>query len=506
MRTAVRVRFAPSPTGPLHIGGLRTALYNYLFARQNGGAFVLRIEDTDRSRFVSGTEAYIQKALTWCGLEPDESPDKDGGYGPYRQSERGAVYKKHIHALVEKGWAYYAFDSAESLDKHRKDHESKGKTFVYNWHNRLKLQNSLSLSADEVEKRRNEGVNYVVRFKMLDPENESDDYVVNDEIRGKIKTDLRLLDDKILFKSDGMPTYHFANVVDDHLMRISHVIRGEEWLPSLPLHCRLYDAFGWEPPVFAHLPLILKPSGKGKLSKRDGEKLGFPVFPIEWKETGTSGYREQGYLPAAMTNFLALLGWNPGTEEEVFELGDLIKSFDLGRVHKAGARFDPEKNMWFNQQHIQKMPLSRWTKHCEEVLIEKGVSYDKNRLITASESIQSRVVLTRDIWEEIKVFFEAPLQYEEKSVKKAWKDHTPLVLESVCVAFARSWQDDAEAIKSKLVEVAKQHALGLGGVMAPLRVCLVGSLKGPDLMVLAKQLGSEEVIKRIRAALACLQE
>lgn len=504
MPLEVRVRFAPSPTGPLHIGGLRTALYNYLFACQNNGAFVLRVEDTDRNRFVSGAEEYIQEALAWCGLTPDEGPEHGGPFGPYRQSERGDIYAKYIKVLLEKGRAYYAFDSADSLDRHRKDHEVKGKTFVYNWHNRLKLENSLSLDSTEVERRLSAGAPYVVRFKMFELNEEAEEYVVHDQIRGQIKTELRLLDDKILFKSDGMPTYHFANVVDDHLMEISHVIRGEEWLPSLPLHFRLYEAFGWTPPVFAHLPLILKPSGKGKLSKRDGDKLGFPVFPLEWKLTGASGYREQGYLPGAVTNFLAFLGWNPGTEEEFFDLKDLITSFDLARVHKAGARFDPDKNRWFNQQHIQKLPVDDWVKYCEKVLLDKNVSFDKKTLPQMSALIQDRVVLTADIWEEIKVFFKAPEAYDEKSVKKVWKENTSDVMLSACGVFEGGVFTEADDIKRALVGVAEEHQIGLGGVMAPLRLCLVGSLKGPDLMMLIKLIGTNTAAERIRHALASL--
>ena len=343
MNSSVRVRFAPSPTGPLHIGGLRTALFNYLFAKQNKGKFVLRIEDTDKKRHVKGAENYIEEALDWVGIKQDE--------GPYRQSERKELYKKHIQSLIDKGLAYYAFDDAESLDGHRKSHEAKGKTFIYNWHNRLKLKNSLSLDKDEVKKKLAAKEKYVVRFKCF----EDKTIHCTDLIRGALSVESKLLDDKILYKSDGMPTYHFANVVDDHLMNISHVIRGEEWLPSLPLHCMLYDAFGWDKPEFAHLPLILNPKGKGKLSKRDGDKLGVPVFPLEWKgEKGTlMGFKEEGYLPSALANFLALLGWSPGTEEEVFSMDSLIQNFDLKKVNSSGAKFDVEKLNWFNHKYLQ---------------------------------------------------------------------------------------------------------------------------------------------------------
>jgi len=504
MLNKIRVRFAPSPTGPLHIGGLRTALYNYLFARQHKGDFVLRIEDTDRSRYVSGAEEYIQKSLDWCGITPDESPFHGGDLGPYRQSERSAFYKKHIETLVNKGKAYYAFDGADTLEKHRSNHEKKGKTFIYNWHNRLKLENSLSLKKEEVDERLRNNVPYVVRFKVYEPEHESEQYLIEDEIRGKISSDLSLLDDKILFKSDGMPTYHFANVVDDYLMKISHVIRGEEWLPSLPLHLRLYDAFGWDAPKFAHLPLILKPSGKGKLSKRDGDKLGFPVFPLEWKTTTSPGYKERGYLPEAVVNFLALLGWNPGTEQEVFEMDALIDSFDLHKVHKAGARFDPDKNRWFNQQHVQRLPFKRWVDLCKEVLVYKGVVFDTKKLISVAELIQNRVVLIVDVWSELRVFFEDPSAYDESSVKKAWKENTASVMESVVLGLEKTSLSNSDDIKDLLSDIAKQHQIGMGGVMAPLRVCLVGSLKGPDLTKLILLIGMHATMRRINIAISAL--
>ncbi len=353
MSKNVRVRFAPSPTGPLHIGGVRTALFNYLFAKKHNGTFVLRIEDTDQNRYVEGAEDYIVKSLEWCGIPFDEGPGKNEKFGPYRQSERKHLYKEYADRLIAEGKAYYAFDTAKELDFHRKDHEEKGKTFIYNWHNRLKLSNSLSLSEDEVNAKLEAGDDYVIRFKS--PQDET--LHLKDIIRGDIKIDTNILDDKVLFKADGMPTYHLANIVDDHLMEITHVIRGEEWLPSLALHIQLYDAFGWEAPEFAHLPLILKPTGKGKLSKRDGDKLGFPVFPLEWKDPNTGdvsrGYKEDGYFPEAVVNFLAFLGWNPGTEQEIFSLENLTQAFDLAKVNKAGARFDPDKTKWFNHHYMQ---------------------------------------------------------------------------------------------------------------------------------------------------------
>jgi glutamyl-tRNA synthetase len=373
MAAKVRVRFAPSPTGPLHIGGVRTALYNYLFAKKHNGDFILRIEDTDQNRFVEGAEDYIIESLNWCRIPFDEGPGKEGEYGPYRQSERAHLYKQYAEQLIASGNAYYAFDTAEALDDHRKDHEEKGKTFIYNWHNRLKLANSLSISQEETDKKLQAGEPYVIRFKS--PEGET--LHLEDEIRGEMEIDTNILDDKVLFKSDGMPTYHLANIVDDHLMKITHVIRGEEWLPSLALHVLLYRAFGWDIPKFAHLPLILKPQGKGKLSKRDGDKMGFPVFPLEWKDPKTgeisSGYREENYLPEAVVNMLSFLGWNPGTEQEFFNLEELVEAFELNRVHKSGAKFDPEKTKWFQQHYFQLQKDDALAAHFMTILAEKGV-------------------------------------------------------------------------------------------------------------------------------------
>ena len=356
MSKQVRVRFAPSPTGPLHIGGVRTALFNYLFAKKNNGVFFLRIEDTDQNRFVPGAEEYIMEALEWLGIAPDETIGKNEKFGPYRQSERKYLYQQYADQLINSGNAYYAFDTAEALDAARKLEEEQGNTFIYNHHNREKLDTSLVISADETAKRIADGEHYVIRFKT--PVNET--LHLHDIIRGEVKFETNLLDDKVLFKSDGMPTYHLANIVDDHLMETSHVIRGEEWLPSMPLHILLYRAFGWESPEFAHLPLIMKPVGNGKLSKRDGDKMGFPVFPLDWKteEGVSSGYREKGFFPEAVINFLSLLGWNDGSEKELYTLEELVAAFDLSRVHKAGAKFDPEKNKWFNHQYLVKQKLS----------------------------------------------------------------------------------------------------------------------------------------------------
>ncbi|MDG1823474.1 MAG: glutamate--tRNA ligase [Flavobacteriaceae bacterium] len=500
MTNSIRVRFAPSPTGPLHIGGVRTALYNYLYAKKHRGQLVLRIEDTDQKRSVAGAEKYIQSCLSWLGIEPDESPIHKGAFGPYRQSERRDVYKKHIPELVENGLAYYAFDSPESLERHRKDHEKKGKTFAYNWHNRMKLSNSLALGREKTKEKLNNGQPYVVRFLMWD-EKESSIYHCPDSIRGNVAVDCKLLDDKILYKSDGMPTYHFANVIDDHLMKISHVIRGEEWLPSLALHLKLYDAFGWTPPIFAHLPLILKPSGKGKLSKRDGDKLGFPVFPIQWEEE-IMGYKEEGYLPEAVLNFLALLGWNDGGENEVFSLEELISLFDLERVHHAGARFDPEKNKWFNQQHIQRLSPSDFSGLCKAVIENHGFTInDEKKLKSIGLMIQPRVVLTTELWRELKHFFVGPKSYDEKALQKVWKEKTPSLLLAVADMLSRGGEMSPEKLKSVLTRVAEEAGMGIGALMGPLRVVLVGALSGPDLFSIINTLGAEEVTERIHSAL-----
>ena len=504
MAKPIRVRFAPSPTGPLHIGGVRTALYNYLYAKKRGGQFVLRVEDTDQKRSVPGTEEYIQSSLEWLGIHPDESPIHQGTFGPYRQSERQHIYKQYVLELIERGDAYYAFDAAEDLDRHRKDHEKKGKTFVYNWHNRMKLNNSLVLGEKETKERIQSGHPYVIRFYIW-KEDDPATLAFHDIVRGNVEVDCKLLDDKILYKSDGMPTYHFANVVDDHLMEISHVIRGEEWLPSLALHLKLYKSFGWEPPIFAHLPLILKPSGKGKLSKRDGEKLGFPVFPIQWKGE-IMGYKEEGYLAVAVLNFLALLGWNDGSENEIFSLEELVSLFDLKRVHLAGARFDPEKNKWFNQQHIQRLSLSDFSGLCKTVIENHGfVVNDKNKLTSIALMIQPRVVLTTELWQELNIFFERPKSYDEKSLKKVWKEKTPSLLQAVAKRLSRDGDTTLEKLKNMLNGVAKGAGLGLGALMGPLRVVIVGSLSGPDLFSIINTLGVKEVINRIDSALEVLE-
>jgi glutamyl-tRNA synthetase len=495
MSQKVRVRFAPSPTGPLHIGGLRTALFNYLFAKKHGGDFVLRIEDTDQNRFVDGAEDYIIAALNWSGIPFDEGPGKEGDFGPYRQSERKQLYQAYAQELVEKGKAYYAFDTPEILEHHRKDHESKGKTFIYNWHNRLKLTNSLSLSNEEVRAKIDAGEDYVIRFKS--PENEK--IVLNDIIRGEIHIDTNVLDDKVLFKSDGMPTYHLANIVDDHLMQITHVIRGEEWLPSLALHTLLYDAFGWEAPAFAHLPLIMKPVGKGKLSKRDGEKGGFPIFPLTWNQS--QGYREAGFFPEAVVNFLALLGWNPGTEQEIFTLDELIESFTLERVNKSGARFDPEKNNWYNQQWLQKKSDAELAHLFASELTQKGIAAKTNYIEKVVSSIKERASFVTEFWELSDYFFQAPSSYNDKAVKKQWKEDTPEIMQQV-INLLETLDNFATAnIEEQVKKWISEQGLSFGKVMPPLRLVIVGDMKGPHLFDIMELIGKKESISRIKTAI-----
>ena len=500
MTKNVRVRFAPSPTGPLHIGGVRTALFNYLFAKKHNGTFVLRIEDTDQNRYVEGAEQYIVDALNWCGMPFDEGPNKNETFGPYRQSERKHLYKQYADELIASGNAYYAFDTSETLDFHRKDHEAKGKTFIYNWHNRLKLSNSLSLSAEEVKAKLDAGDDYVIRFKS--PQDET--LHLTDIIRGDIKIDTNILDDKVLFKSDGMPTYHLANIVDDHLMEISHVIRGEEWLPSLALHYQLYKAFGWESPEFAHLPLILKPTGKGKLSKRDGDKLGFPVFPLEWTDPKTNdvsrGYKEDGYFPDAMVNFLAFLGWNPGTEQEIFNLDELVEAFDLKKVNKSGARFDPDKIKWFNHHYMQEQhneELAEAFKNHNSELAEIDVNY----VSIVIGLIKERATFVSDFWDLSHFFFTAPTTYDEKASKKAFKDGTKDILAEV-VSIVNNIEDfTVENLQTDIKGWITSNEIGFGKVMMPLRLALVGALQGPDVFDIMYMIGKKESIKRIEAVI-----
>lgn len=501
MESNVRVRFAPSPTGPLHIGGVRTALFNYLFAKRHGGTFVLRIEDTDQTRSVANAEQYIIDSLNWCNIPFDEGPNKNEKFGPYKQSERKEIYKKYADILIEKGWAYYAFDSTEQLDFHRKDHEANKKTFIYNWHNRLKLNNSLSLSKEEVAAKLNAGENYVIRFKT--PQDKS--LLMNDEIRGTIKIDTNTLDDKVLFKSDGMPTYHLANIVDDHLMEISHVIRGEEWLPSMPLHVLLYKAFGWESPKFAHLPLILKPVGKGKLSKRDGDKLGFPVFPLEYtnEQTGdvSRGYKEGGYFADAFINMLALLGWNPGTDQEIFSLEELTQVFDLKRVSKSGAKFSPDKTNWFNQQYMQTKSDAELTELFLPILNEKQVKVEKEYVQKVVSLIKERAVFVSDFWELSNFFFKAPALYDEKASKKNWKEETSELMTELISVFESIEDFSSTNTETVIKEWITNKEIGFGKVMQPLRLSLVGKLAGPHLFDIIAMIGKEETIKRIENAI-----
>lgn len=486
MKKPVRVRFAPSPTGPLHIGGLRTALFNYLFAKQNNGEFVLRIEDTDSKRYVEGAEDYIKKSLDWAGIDYSE--------GPYRQSERKEYYKEHIMLLIEKGMAYYAFDDEESLSDHRKSHESKGKTFIYNWHNRLKLSNSLLMSASEVKKKISFGGKYVVRFKCF--ENKTVDCL--DLIRGRVSFDSGLLDDKILYKSDGMPTYHFANVVDDHLMGISHVIRGEEWLPSLPLHSLLYDAFEWEKPEFAHLPLILNPTGKGKLSKRDGDKLGVPVFPLDWEEkkTTSKGFKEEGYLPGALVNFMALLGWNPGSEKEVFTMKELVDEFDLTKVGSSGAKFDVEKLKWFNHKFLQLESNQKIAQHLTEKHIELKAT-KKDLITSAIELTKERANTLNEVWPLCNYFFVAPNTYNEKTLNKVSTEIVVKTLEDLAIIIRKTKDFTNEAISIAIKGWITEKEYSFGSVMQPARLAIVGDLKGVDLYVIIAFIGKEEAVFRL---------
>ncbi|WP_179344610.1 glutamate--tRNA ligase [Winogradskyella ursingii] len=508
MSKKVRVRFAPSPTGPLHIGGVRTALFNYLFAKKHGGDFVLRIEDTDQNRFVEGAEDYIVKALNWCGMHFDESPQltgehRQGGhknFGPYRQSQRKHLYKSYADQLIENGKAYYAFDTAEELDQHRKDHEAKGKTFIYNWHNREKrrLVNSLVLTEAETKAKIDAGEDYVIRFKS--PQDET--LHLTDIIRGKMTIDTNVLDDKVLFKSDGMPTYHLANIVDDHLLEITHVIRGEEWLPSLALHQLLYDAFGWDAPKFAHLPLILKPTGKGKLSKRDGDKLGFPVFPLEWKDKNTDdvskGYKEEGYFPEAVVNFLAFLGWNPGTEQEIFSLEELIEAFDLSKVNKAGARFDPDKTKWFNHHYMQEqldLDLAKQFKGTRPELADVDINY----VALVVGLIKERATFVSDFWDLSHFFFVSPQSYDEKASKKAIKEDTATVMEQVKAHVLKTNDFTVGNLQTNIKGWITKNEIGFGKVMMPLRLALVGALQGPDVFDIMFMIGKAETVKRIEA-------
>jgi glutamyl-tRNA synthetase len=506
----VRVRFAPSPTGPLHIGGVRTALFNYLFAKKNNGKFILRIEDTDQNRYVEGAEQYIIDALNWCNIPYDEGPGKDGGYGPYRQSERKNIYVKYAEKLIASGHAYYAFDTTEELDIQRKEHEAKGETFIYNWHNRENLKNSISLSKEEVSKRLINGDDYVIRFKMHHnslTERTLQTISITDIVRGRVSFKTELLDDKVLFKSDGMPTYHLANIVDDYLMEITHVIRGEEWLPSLPLHIALYQAFGWNTPEFAHLPLILKPTGKGKLSKRDGDKLGFPVFPLQWTDPKSNevsrGYKEDGYFPDAMVNFLAFLGWNPGTEQEIFSLDALVSSFELERIHKAGARFDPEKIKWFNHEYMQHQKNAELAKSFKSQHNELD-NIDLEYIAMVIGHIKERATFICDFWELSHYFFITPSNYDEKASKKALKEDTPELMNKLISIIEPVSEFTALNLQAAIKGWITDNGIGFGKVMMPLRLALVGALQGPDVFDIMFMIGKAETLKRIEKLISSL--
>jgi len=490
----VRVRFAPSPTGPLHIGGVRTALYNYLFARKHNGKFILRIEDTDQQRFVAGAEEYIIDSLKWCGIKFDEGVGIGGTYGPYKQSERKDIYKQYVNILVKKGAAYYAFDTPEELEAIRKQYESEKKVFQYDINTRKFLKNSFTFSNQETEQWINSGKPYVIRFKT--PENR--ELLLKDIVRGEIKVNTNTLDDKVLFKSDGLPTYHLANIVDDHLMKISHVIRGEEWLPSLPLHYLLYEAFDWldTMPNFAHLPLILKPDGKGKLSKRDGDKGGFPVFPCNWISPEGEiylGFREWGILPDAFINILALLGWNSGTEQEIFSIEELINLFDLNKVNKAGARFDPEKAKWFNQQYIRKKTSEELKNLLLPELHKNNYSIVENKLIDIIDLLKDRITFVKDILIEGEYFFKLPDSYDDNVVKKKIKPESVSHLKKIAEELQQITFNENQ-INNYLHNYVEQHNLSLPDIMIPLRIAIVGTTKGPNLPKLLEILGLEEFL------------
>jgi len=497
----VRVRFAPSPTGPLHIGGVRTALFNYLFAKKHGGDFILRIEDTDSSRFVEGAEEYVNESLEWLGMPIDEGVKQGGDFGPYKQSERREIYKKYADELIATGWAYYAFDTNEELDALRSQAEAEKKAFSYDMHSRMSLKNSLSLSEDEVKQRMEAGEPWVIRFKM--PENT--EVQTTDMVRGSVTFNTNTLDDKVIYKSvDQLPTYHLANIVDDHLMEISHVIRGEEWLPSVPLHIMLYRALNWEDtmPTFAHLPLILKPTGKGKLSKRDGDKGGFPVFPLNWQlEDGVAmGYRESGYFSESVVNILALLGWNPGDERELFSMEELIEAFTIERVNKSGARFDPDKAQWFNQQHLMLKSDAELARLYMEDLKAKNITAEEAYVAKVTAMVKERVNFVSELWEQSAFFFEAPTEYDAKVVKKRWKGDVPAFMADLCPELDQLNNWVADDIKTTIAAQIEAKGLGFGLVMNAFRLALVGGGFGPDLMTIAEMIGKAETISRLKAA------
>jgi glutamyl-tRNA synthetase len=503
MANKVRVRFAPSPTGPLHMGGVRTALYNYLFAKKNEGDFILRIEDTDEKRFVQGAQEYIIESLKWCGIEPNEGAGYGGNLGPYVQSERKHLYKPYAEQLVETGHAYLAFDTAEELENMRQQAKKMGlPNWQYNGVTRSSMKNSLSLSKEEVEKRIASGDPYTVRMKM--PRNEEVKF--EDDIRGWVSVNTNNLDDKILLKPTGMPTYHLANIVDDHLMQITHVIRGEEWLPSAPLHVLLYDAFGWDRPTFAHLPLILRPDGNGKLSKRDGDRLGFPVFPLNWTTADGelySGYKESGYFPAAFINMLSLLGWNPGNNEEIFSLDEMVEKFSLDRVGKSGARFDPDKTKWFNQQYLR-------SKSNEELaeLVKPSINddFDLDYIAKVCELMKERATFIQDIVNDGEYFFKEITSYDDKTVRKKWKEETPGIMEELITELDGITNFTKENIEEIFSAYLEKNEYGFGKVGPGFRLLVTGKGMGPSMFEICATLGKERVMRRMKEGITKVNE
>ena len=503
----IRLRFAPSPTGPLHIGGLRTALYNYLLAKSKKGKFILRIEDTDQSRFNKNAEFHINESLKWCNIVPDESPEKPGKYGPYRQSERKNIYKKFVNKLIESGHAYYAFDDKEELDLNRKRHEKQGKTFIYNWENRNDFKNSLTLNPTETENLIKED-KYVIRYKSYTKDQNKDFILIRDKIRGEIEVDLKILDDKIIFKNDGMPTYHLANVVDDHLMKITHVVRGEEWLPSLALHFLLYDSFKWKKPIFAHLPLILKPSGKGKLSKRDGEKFGVPVYPIKWEENEKlkyQGFKELGFESEAFVNFICMIGWNPGSQDEVFTKNELIEKFNINRIIKSGAKYDYDKAKWFNGEHIKKIDSNILINENKDEII-KGLSNEINEesIPELINLVRERVEFKNNILKESKLVLEYNKnKFKENLNKLKFSQNEFQVINSFNNELENINKEDSKELFFKLL---KENEIKIGDGMKRLRLCITGEISGADLFTIIRILKKERLIQRIKISLNSIND
>lgn len=495
----VRVRFAPSPTGPLHVGGLRTALYNYLLARKTGGAFVLRIEDTDQKRYVTGAESYIMRSLEWCGITPDESPEKGGNYGPYRQSERRDLYQKYVQTLLDNGSAYYAFDTEEELESRRESEKAAGNhNFRYDASTRDSMRNSLTLSAAETQTLLDNKSPFVIRFK-IDP-GETVDFI--DVVRQEVSFQSAELGDQVLMKADGLPTYHLANIVDDHLMAITHVIRGEEWLPSTALHVLLYRAFGWRAPVFCHLPLLLNPNGKGKLSKRKGADLGFPVFPLKWddpaKHETFAGFREDGYLPEVLVNFLAFLGWNPGTEEEIFSLEELVDAFTLDRINNSGARFDIDKAKWYNQQYLSASEDAKLAPLVLREFAKVGHTISQELATTIAGLLKERIHLIPEFYTSGKYFVEPVSDYEEKPIRKKWKPDNRAAFETLANQLEQHDNWTAASIKEAVVAFMNEHELGFGQVLPILRVAVSGTVQGPDAFGILEAVGQEESVARLR--------